>query len=198
MATTESVCEVCGREKAADAWGDGCYREMPTVVEGSTKAFAVDCYARGYARERARAHAAETLMGEAVRGEAYARAALDAADKALKEEGAQATELQDWRDAWAAAFGGATADPHKSLRAVANEMERLRHGVTEMVEGDFVCPDSLALSETKKAHAKTLEEVARLRQRAQNARALLDPNDPRNSYSALACEVLDAALGSAK
>ena len=47
------------------------------------------------------------------------------------------------------------------LARLATELERWRHGVT--IEGDFVCPDSLALSEALRVNADLTRQLAEAR-----------------------------------
>jgi len=52
-------------------------------------------------------------------------------------------------------------DLTRQLAEANRELERWRHGVT--IEGDFVCPDSLALSEALRANADLTRQLAELR-----------------------------------
>jgi len=47
------------------------------------------------------------------------------------------------------------------LARLATELERWRHGVT--IEGDFVCPDSLALSEALRVNVDLTRQLAEAR-----------------------------------
>ena len=150
---TETMCVMCGR---VEGWAaSSCSRELRerSAVHQERRTAEADCYRIGYARERARAEAAEAAQRDtqdavraAVDGENDARAALAAAE-------AQRDLLRD-------AYAAMRAEAQERERVQALEMERHRHGDT--IESDGICPDSLALTEARAALAivtRTLGDV---------------------------------------
>lgn len=73
----------------------------------------------------------------------------------------------------------------RRLAAAERELERWRHGVT--IEGDFVCPDSLALNTARTA----LGEIA-ARRGAYSRDPLTHAQNTINNMEALALDALDA------
>lgn len=102
--------------------------------------------------------------------------------KALQDDAAEAIAM------WKARAEKAEAE----LGAAIRELERWRHDVT--VEGDFICPDSLALDEWK-ARAENAEyERDRYRYAIREALEYLTDKDPRAAHAALLRGLFTATL----
>jgi len=119
--------------------------------------------------------ALDVTVGVVVDALGHARAALDGANREIvASRSILAGEGRELSDVLAE-----NASLRSALAASERECDRWRHGVP--VEGDYVCPDSLALAETRAALAECQREREAMERAAANA--LRELTDARDGWS---------------